>query len=262
MYKIIVCVAVVAILTMGERGIAADSTTDMAAVQVNAEQGNANAQVYLGICYFKGNGVRKDMGEAAKWWRKAAEQGDAMGQSILGDYYDVCQNKTEAIKWWRKAAEQGDANAKQNLEKELKMNKSELTWYEQRRKAINDGYYGESQVRTTSGSSNEEGYRTWYRKQSDGGSFTGKYLALISDSVVFEVGGGPSVEVVPLKIFRPSEKAYFKSNQPRLAPEERRRLLEEVATVEHKRAIENIPVNDNSDLERRIRGLESRQQRF
>ena len=41
-----------------------------------AEAGNANAQYKLGIMYFKGQGVSKDFVEAAKWYRKAAKQGN------------------------------------------------------------------------------------------------------------------------------------------------------------------------------------------
>ena len=47
--------------------------------------------------------------------RKAAEQGNAIGQFNLGlMYYDgktVPQNYPEATKWFSKAAEQGDAEA-------------------------------------------------------------------------------------------------------------------------------------------------------
>ncbi len=40
-----------------------------------AEQGDAQAQLNLGVCYWNGNGVAKDYAEAVKWFRKAAEQG-------------------------------------------------------------------------------------------------------------------------------------------------------------------------------------------
>jgi TPR repeat protein len=57
--------------------------------------------------------------EAVKWWRKAAEKGNAKAQYNLGWCYangqGVPQNYTEAVKWWRKAAEQGDASAQYNL---------------------------------------------------------------------------------------------------------------------------------------------------
>jgi len=51
---------------------------------------------------------------------KAAEQGDADAQNYLGWMYShgsgVPENKVEAVKWYRKAAEQGDSDAKQALE--------------------------------------------------------------------------------------------------------------------------------------------------
>ena len=84
-----------------------------------AEQGDAQAQFNLGVCYANGDGVEKNPTEAVKWWRKAAEQGVAQAQYNLGICYafgkGVEKNPTEAVKWWRKAAEQGDAQAQYNL---------------------------------------------------------------------------------------------------------------------------------------------------
>jgi len=40
-----------------------------------AEQGLPLAQYNLGVMYYNGQGVPKDYAEAAKWYRKAAEQG-------------------------------------------------------------------------------------------------------------------------------------------------------------------------------------------
>jgi hypothetical protein len=52
-------------------------------------------------------------GEAAKWCRKAADRGDAQGQSVLCEaYFDgkgVPSNFPESAKWCRKAADQGEA---------------------------------------------------------------------------------------------------------------------------------------------------------
>jgi peptidoglycan hydrolase-like protein with peptidoglycan-binding domain len=60
-----------------------------------------------------------DYAEAAKWWRKAAEQGDAYAQYNLGLMYakgeGVTQDDVEAVKWYRKAADQGLAEAQYNL---------------------------------------------------------------------------------------------------------------------------------------------------
>ncbi len=84
-----------------------------------AEHGNAGAQCDLGVCYYNGDGVSKDMTEAVKWCRKAAEQGNASAQFNLGLCYDegygVSKDATEAVKWCRKAAEQGLAQAQCNL---------------------------------------------------------------------------------------------------------------------------------------------------
>ena len=84
-----------------------------------ADQGHAKAQNNLGVRYAKGQGVRKSYKEAMKWYRKAAEQGHATSQYNLGNRYrdgeGVRQDYEEAAKWYRKAAAQGYAKAKKNL---------------------------------------------------------------------------------------------------------------------------------------------------
>jgi TPR repeat protein len=42
-----------------------------------AEKGDAKAQFVLGLKYDTGTGVRQDYAEAAKWYRKAKDQGVA-----------------------------------------------------------------------------------------------------------------------------------------------------------------------------------------
>ncbi len=74
-----------------------------------AEQGNADAQVTLGIMYQFGLGVPQDDAEAVRWYRLAAEQGDAGAQAKLGLMYGsgrgVPQDDAEAVRWYRLAAE-------------------------------------------------------------------------------------------------------------------------------------------------------------
>ena len=56
-----------------------------------AEQGHSEAQYQLGECYYCGHGVDKDYNEAVKWFRKAAEQGNSDAQytlDMLGEEYD------------------------------------------------------------------------------------------------------------------------------------------------------------------------------
>ena len=52
-----------------------------------ANQGNADAQGFLGDCYRKGDGVEQDFTKAADYYTKAAEQGHAQAQCILGNCY-------------------------------------------------------------------------------------------------------------------------------------------------------------------------------
>jgi hypothetical protein len=58
--------------------------------------------------YSGGGGVPPDYAEAVKWYRKAANQGDADAQFVLGTLYDegrgVPQDYVEAHKWYNLAA--------------------------------------------------------------------------------------------------------------------------------------------------------------
>lgn len=85
-----------------------------------AEQGDASAQVKLGILYIKGGqGVPQDYAEAQRWFRRGAEQGHAFAQFSLGmmseDGKGMPQDNAEAVRWYRKAAEQGDGGAQFRL---------------------------------------------------------------------------------------------------------------------------------------------------
>ena len=50
----------------------------------NAEQGKADAQFYLGLAYSRGVGVPLDPATAIEWYRKSAEQGNITAQENLG----------------------------------------------------------------------------------------------------------------------------------------------------------------------------------
>ena len=81
-----------------------------------AEQGQADAQFNLGVMYVKGDGVPEDDAEAAKWYRKAAEQGYARAQLNLGFMYadgdGVPEDDVRAFAWFNLAAAQGFEPAK------------------------------------------------------------------------------------------------------------------------------------------------------
>jgi TPR repeat protein/S1-C subfamily serine protease len=82
-----------------------------------AEQGDAAAQIELGMRYQDGIGVHKDEKEAVSWYTKAAEQGNAAAIRKLVDWYSIGLGKDEkeAVKWYCKAALQGYAPAQKNL---------------------------------------------------------------------------------------------------------------------------------------------------
>ncbi len=87
------------------------ASPDLAATQKSAEQGDAVAQLILGLMYESGRGVPQHDRQAAAWFRKAAEQGHADAQVKLGRMYEeargVPQDYSQAMAWYRKAAEQG-----------------------------------------------------------------------------------------------------------------------------------------------------------
>lgn len=80
-----------------------------------ADQGEASAQLSLGTMYSLGEGVSRDYVESAKWSGLAAGQGKALAQLELGRMYSlghgVTQEDAQAAKWYRLAADQGNASA-------------------------------------------------------------------------------------------------------------------------------------------------------
>jgi len=77
-----------------------------------AEQGNAQAQVKLGLYYFKSEGVATNFHEGVKWYRQAAKKADASAQVCLGICYaqgvGVVKDSDEAVKRFRRGAVQGN----------------------------------------------------------------------------------------------------------------------------------------------------------
>ena len=84
-----------------------------------AEKGNANAQLQLGYCYDKGKGVQQNYEEAFKWFKKSAEQGYDVAENRLGTYYykgkGVAKDYRLAVYWFRMSAEHGNRDSMYNL---------------------------------------------------------------------------------------------------------------------------------------------------
>ena len=100
--------------------VALQDSTDIAAVMAAAEGGDPEAQYELGWMYSFGTDVPTDRAKSAQWYRRAADQGHAGAQVVLGIKYEVGgvgvpQDYAEAMHWYRRAAEQGDAPGQSSL---------------------------------------------------------------------------------------------------------------------------------------------------
>ena len=73
-------------LEAADRG---DYPTAVKEFQLSAERGDVKAQYNLGVMYQLGLGVPQDDQEAVRWYRLAADQGDAVALVIPFDGYGV-----------------------------------------------------------------------------------------------------------------------------------------------------------------------------
>jgi len=85
----------------------------------NAENGSLNAQLRLAEMYALGRTGEVNYFEAARWYHRAADQGDPASQNTLGVYYltgrGVVKDEPEAAHWFQRAAASGFPLAQHNL---------------------------------------------------------------------------------------------------------------------------------------------------
>jgi uncharacterized protein len=98
--------------------VSGDYETALRILKPLAESGDDQAQFHLGFFYFEGKGsphFPQDDREAVKWYRKAAEQGNAEAQEKLSAMYvlgrGVIQDDVLAYMWINIAASQGLTSA-------------------------------------------------------------------------------------------------------------------------------------------------------
>jgi TPR repeat protein len=107
-----------------QRGIGVPASNEEAVrwFRKSADQGNAVGQSNLGYMYEEGLGVLKDLAEAAKWFTAAADQNDGMSQLHLGEMYEsgrgVPKDQITALMWFMLAKQAGS----QDFMKELHPN--------------------------------------------------------------------------------------------------------------------------------------------
>jgi uncharacterized protein len=112
-----------------------------------AEQNDAFGQYIFGGLHEEGIGLPKDVNEAGKWYRKAANQGLEEAQIKLADLLSqsfIEQERYEATKWYTAAAENGNSEAQFQLGRAYQLGTgapvysvTAAGWY---RKAANQGH--------------------------------------------------------------------------------------------------------------------------
>lgn len=80
-----------------------------------AENGRPGAQMKVGIAYYQGRGVERDVSKAETWLRKAAQGGEIEAIALVGDINlqgdGVTPNFPEAHSWYRRAVQSGHAGS-------------------------------------------------------------------------------------------------------------------------------------------------------
>src|SRR5262249_7972656 len=76
----------VAVLVLSARN---GNATALRLLTALAQKGDVDSQGNLGVMYYSGDGVPKDLALAMFWLRKAADQGSAQAQLKLGHMYEA-----------------------------------------------------------------------------------------------------------------------------------------------------------------------------
>jgi hypothetical protein len=92
----------------------ADYRTSLRVWLPQAQEGDPEAQNYVGEIYEKGLGIEPDYATAAAWYRKAADQGNSRARINLGFLHEkgfgVEKDLAQALNWYRKASGLEDDN--------------------------------------------------------------------------------------------------------------------------------------------------------
>jgi TPR repeat protein len=90
-------------------GVARDDRSALYWSRKAAEDGQAQAQSILGMNYRDARSVERDHQESFKWFLRAAKQGDVDSQVSVAQMFEdgdsVPQDYVQAVNWYKKAAE-------------------------------------------------------------------------------------------------------------------------------------------------------------
>lgn len=84
-----------------------------------AKNGDADAQFNLGQAYKLGRGVKQDLGIAAGWYQRAAQQGHLQASDSLGHLYHYQGKVKEALPYLQSSSARGEPRAQYLLATEL-----------------------------------------------------------------------------------------------------------------------------------------------
>jgi TPR repeat protein len=149
--------------------------SDLQALMVKAQAGDAEAQCWLGRAY-GGGLLPKDDERAAGWFLKSAEQGHAPAQRFFG-LMSAHTNPPVSERWMLRAAEQGDAEAQFWLGIAYEQNwfgttdvKEAVKWYRKAAEGGNPDAQVELGQKYEDGDGVEQSFKLaaeWYRKAAE-----------------------------------------------------------------------------------------------
>lgn len=103
------------------KGIGRDLNQAFKWIRQAADHDLAEAQFEVGQMKEEGEGTEKNVAEAADWYRKAALQGSVPAMYALGELYrngdGVAKDEAQAVRWYRPAADKNDVDSQLALGK-------------------------------------------------------------------------------------------------------------------------------------------------
>ncbi|HHI93275.1 MAG TPA: sel1 repeat family protein [Gammaproteobacteria bacterium] len=84
-----------------------------------ATQGDADAQVFVGLSYDNGWGTQRSAQLAREWYQKAAKKDNTSGQYLLGLHFiqGTSEERAKGLMWLQRAADNGDSAAQEFIKK-------------------------------------------------------------------------------------------------------------------------------------------------
>jgi len=99
----------------GRYGLRPDPRTSLHWLTAAGQAGDPYAADMVANDYAHGTGIAHDMQQAAFWWALAARGGNADAQTNLGEYLLSSGRDDQAVEWLRNAASRGDTRARTDL---------------------------------------------------------------------------------------------------------------------------------------------------